>query len=106
VHRECDIRSTPGQRYTESATNIFNIRKDIIGLLVTSVIVIGGAVVWECYLESKTDFPPILRMSVISRHRGRLGIMLFVTVSVCLRVCQETITVELTPPVVPSDGLV
>ncbi|KAJ9098212.1 hypothetical protein QFC21_004541 [Naganishia friedmannii] len=51
----------------------------IIALLVVSVLFIGVAVAWQYYLEFKTDFPPILRMSILSMHRGTVGILLFVT---------------------------
>ena len=53
---------------------------DIIALLVVSVVLISLAVAWQYYLEFKTNFPPILRMSILSRRKGTVGILLFVTV--------------------------
>lgn len=75
---------------------------DIIALLIVSACLIASAVAWQYYLELKTDYPPILRMSIISRHKGRLGIILFITVS-----CSKSVTeqlVKLSAPV-HSDGI-
>ncbi|GHJ85116.1 hypothetical protein NliqN6_1518 [Naganishia liquefaciens] len=45
----------------------------------TPFCLVSAAVGWQYHLEYNTDFPPILRMSVITRYRGLLGIMLIVT---------------------------
>jgi hypothetical protein len=54
---------------------------DIIGLFASSIILIGVAVGWAHYLEKNTGYPPIMRISVLTRKRGRIAVMLFIVVS-------------------------
>lgn len=49
-----------------------------------SFVVIGCAFGWEHYLENKTDYPPILRTSLLTRKAGRFALVCFVIVSLFL----------------------
>jgi hypothetical protein len=49
-------------------------------MLVTGIVVLSVAIAWERYLERKTQFPPILRPSILSRNHGRVAIVICVTV--------------------------
>lgn len=58
---------------------------DIIALLVLSFFCVVVALVWQHYLECKTDFPPVIRTSILTRRRGRLALVCFVIVRAFLR---------------------
>jgi hypothetical protein len=47
---------------------------------------------WQRYLETKTTFPPLLRLSVLTRRKGRLMIICFVIVSRCSRTVADAVT--------------
>lgn len=48
---------------------------DIIALLVLSVIGIGCFVAWEYHLEQRTTFPPLMRLTLWTRAKGRFAVM-------------------------------
>ncbi|KAJ9099868.1 hypothetical protein QFC21_003873 [Naganishia friedmannii] len=50
----------------------------IIGLLASSVILMSAAVGWARYLEKNTTYPPIMRISVLTRNKGKVAAMLFI----------------------------
>lgn len=52
-----------------------------MGLLVLSFVLLSLAVAWAYYLEKKTQFPPIMRISIITRHHYRVAVVYFVVVS-------------------------
>ncbi|KAG9046860.1 hypothetical protein FS837_003526 [Tulasnella sp. UAMH 9824] len=47
----------------------------IIALLVVSIIGISGFIAWEHYLETKTTFPPLMKLSLWKRARGKFAAM-------------------------------
>ncbi|TXT04304.1 hypothetical protein VHUM_04191 [Vanrija humicola] len=47
-------------------------------LFSVSIILIGAFFVWQWYLINKTTFPPLLRLALFTRARGRLGAYYFV----------------------------
>jgi hypothetical protein len=51
-------------------------------MFILSFVVIGGALGWQHYLESKTGFPPLLRTSILLRSKGKFIAVCFVIVSV------------------------
>jgi hypothetical protein len=54
---------------------------DIIGLLVMSFVLLAFAVVWVHHLEKRTSFPPVMRISIVTRHHYRVAVVYFVVVS-------------------------
>jgi hypothetical protein len=54
---------------------------DIVALLVVSIVFVAGALIWQWYLETKTNFPPVLRVSILTRRKCRLALVCFDVVS-------------------------
>lgn len=46
-----------------------------------SFLLLALAIVWVHYLETKTRYPPIMRISIVTRHHYRVAVVYFVVVS-------------------------
>jgi hypothetical protein len=46
-----------------------------------SFLLLALAIVWVRYLETKTRYPPIMRISIVTRHHYRVAVVYFVVVS-------------------------
>jgi hypothetical protein len=55
---------------------------DIIALLVISFALLAAAVIWVHYLERKTTYPPIMRISIVTADHYRVAVVYFVSVSI------------------------
>ncbi|KAG8923575.1 hypothetical protein FRC00_006067 [Tulasnella sp. 408] len=47
----------------------------IVALLVVSIVGLSGFIAWEHYLEAKTTFPPLMKLSLWKRARGKFAAM-------------------------------
>lgn len=47
---------------------------DVPALFVTSLVLLTTFVLWSLHLEHRTSFPPIIKMSMITRRQGLIGI--------------------------------
>lgn len=46
---------------------------DVPSLLVTSLVLFTLFALWSYRLEHRTSYPPIIKMSLFTRHRGRIA---------------------------------
>jgi hypothetical protein len=61
-------------------TLLLRIISDIIAMFTLSFVTIGCALGWQSYLEERTNFPPIIRPSLMTRRKGKLTLVCLVIV--------------------------
>jgi hypothetical protein len=48
---------------------------DIIALLVLSFIMLGLFGAWQHYLQSYTTYPPLMKLGILTRGKGRMTVI-------------------------------
>lgn len=67
----CKIKPVPHHSYA----SLISLLADIIALLIVSIFGIGCFIAWEHYLETKTNFPPLMRLTLWTRAKGKFAAM-------------------------------